>query len=408
MDRTRLRKGLNGAVAAGVMIWAAAAVGACSSDPGTTVITGSDAAVGCGAGSQACGGVCTVIARDSENCGACGTKCASGQVCSQGACAVSCGGGTTKCGDLCVDTKADGENCGACATKCASGQVCSKGACAGTCGAGLAQCGQTCVNEQNDRTNCGACGTVCGGGEICNAGKCELSCQVGLIKCAAPVSDGGVPDGGGVDASLDGGDGGASLGTTYCANPQSDAKNCGGCGITCGSGKVCSNGVCATTCGGSTTTCGSGNNAYCANLQTDNTNCGACGTTCGSFTKCTAGACATSGCPDVNDVLFQGKCYYLNGSNGVCAAGYALASNANLAAILAANANIWQNKNYRATVSNNCCIRTSDNVMSYGMTTNCNNAGPFAAGQPVAGGSACTNITPPFTNSQQLTVCVTQ
>ena len=283
MDGTRARKGLNGAVAAGVMIWAATALGACTASPGFQ--TGNDAgtddsAAGCGTGSQACGGVCTVVARDPENCGTCGTKCAAGQVCSQGACALSCGGGTTKCGDLCVDTKADSVNCGACGTACTGGQVCSKGACAGTCGVGLAKCGQACVNEQNDRTNCGACGTLCGSGEICNAGKCELSCQVGLIKCAAPVVDGGVSDGG--------------LGTTFCANPQSDPQNCGGCGTACGAGKVCSAGTCNTTCGGNTTTCGSGNGAYCASLQTDNANCGVCGTVCGAGKVCSAGVCSTT------------------------------------------------------------------------------------------------------------------
>ncbi|HEX7604951.1 MAG TPA: hypothetical protein VF316_25200, partial [Polyangiaceae bacterium] len=222
-------------MAAGAMIWAATALGACTASPGFQTgddASADDSAAGCGTGSQACGGVCTVVARDPENCGTCGTKCAAGQVCSQGACALSCGGGTIKCGDLCIDTKADSANCGACGTTCTGGQVCSKGACAGTCGSGLAQCGQACVNEQNDRTNCGACGTVCGSGEICNAGKCELSCQVGLIKCSTPVVDGGVSDGG-----SDGG-----LGTTFCANPKSDPQNCGGCGTVCGAGKVCSNG----------------------------------------------------------------------------------------------------------------------------------------------------------------------
>ena len=91
MDWMRLRRGLNGAVAAGAMIWAATVVGACSSDPGTTTPPRPMRARirrSCGAGSQECGGVCTVVGRDPENCGACGTKCATGQVCSQGACAL--------------------------------------------------------------------------------------------------------------------------------------------------------------------------------------------------------------------------------------------------------------------------------------------------------------------------------
>ena len=103
---------------------------------------------------------------------------------------------------------------------------------------------------------------------------------MGLIKCAAPVVDGGVSDGG--------------LGTTFCANPQSDPQNCGGCGTACGAGKVCSAGTCNTTCGGNTTTCGSGNGAYCASLQTDNANCGVCGTVCLAGKMCSAGACNTT------------------------------------------------------------------------------------------------------------------
>jgi hypothetical protein len=279
---------------------------ACSSST-PTFNPGTDASVeGCGVGSQLCSGVCTVVARDAENCGACGTKCAAGQVCSQGACGLICSGGTTKCGDVCVDTKADAENCGACGKKCGTGEVCSKGTCAVSCASGLSQCGQACVDPQTDRTNCGGCGKVCAAGEICSNGACELSCQQGLIKCGAQVSDGGVSDaaadvavsdGGSSDAGADGG----KLGSPYCANPLTDNANCGGCGVVCGAGKVCSNGACATTCASPLTTCGSGNSAYCANTQTDNANCGGCGVTCSQAKTCVAGACVAQQplCSDV-------------------------------------------------------------------------------------------------------------
>jgi subtilase family serine protease len=40
-----------------------------------------------------------------------------------------CVGGTTKCGTVCVDTKKDPANCGACGTVCPSGQVCTASVC---------------------------------------------------------------------------------------------------------------------------------------------------------------------------------------------------------------------------------------------------------------------------------------
>ncbi len=235
-----------------------AIVGACSSD---------DGALNCGAGAQVCGSACAVLARDTDNCGACGTKCGAGEVCSQGACAVSCGGGTTKCGAVCADTKSDATNCGACGTKCAAGEVCSAGKCATTCAVGATQCGSACVNAQTDVANCGACGVLCKGGEQCVAGQCQLSCQVGLTLCKVIVPDGGLTDAS-VDASKDAStdtsidaplsdgasdgaitdasiDAAPPLGSPYCANLQSDNQNCGACGVVCPSSRKCVDGMCA-------------------------------------------------------------------------------------------------------------------------------------------------------------------
>lgn len=261
----------------GSLLATAAIFGACSSET-QTVQT-------CGAGSQACNGVCTVVARDVENCGACGTKCGAGEVCSQGTCSTTCVGGTTKCGNVCANTKSDGDNCGTCGKKCDAGQVCSNGACATSCGQGLTQCGQSCVNQQTDRANCGACGTTCAAGEVCNAGTCELSCQPGLIKCTAAPSDGGVSD-----ASSEGGvaEGGSTLASTFCANPMTDNTNCGACGTKCAQGQVCSLGTCALQCGGGTTKCGS----TCNDLTKDPSNCGTCGNVCPQGNVCSAGSCS--------------------------------------------------------------------------------------------------------------------
>jgi len=98
-------------------------------------------------------------------------------------------------------------------------------------------------------------------------------------------------------------------------------------------------------------------------------------------------------------VIFNNYLYYLDGTSGVAnAPGFQLGSNAEMAAILAANPNAFQGKTYYSTISGNCCIVTSDGVENYGMTTNCNNNGPFSANQPVAGGAGCTNQHNNFAN----------
>lgn len=261
--------------------------GGCSS--GTTgSFTPVEAGISCGAGSVECNGTCTVVARDPENCGACGKKCGAGEVCSAGACASSCGSTTSKCGSECVDTKSDPRNCGGCGTKCTAGQVCNAGSCAADCGA-LAKCGSSCVDTQTDRTNCGGCGTVCGTGELCVAGKCDLSCPPNMTKCT-PNGDAGVSD-----ASVEAGDGGSST-SAYCAATQSDNLNCGGCGTVCGNGKTCVAGQCQSiACSGGQTLCTpDGGAPYCATTQTDNSNCGTCGKACAGAQKCVAGVCTTS------------------------------------------------------------------------------------------------------------------
>lgn len=229
-----------GVLAAGAMA-AIAAIGAMTGGctGSTTTVVYADSGTNCGAGATECGGTCTVVARDAENCGACGKKCAAGELCSAGTCAASCQSGTTKCGTECVDTKSDSRNCGTCGTKCSGIQVCNAGACANSCTSGLTTCGSACVDTQTDRTNCGGCGTMCKDGEVCSAGKCEISCQAGLTKCSIAPSDGGVSDAA-ADGASDGG-----LGSTYCANLVADNTNCGTCGKVCAPGQKCVSGQCA-------------------------------------------------------------------------------------------------------------------------------------------------------------------
>ncbi len=259
---------------------------ACSSSAPVVVDNTVEAGLNCGDGAQVCGTACTVIARDPANCGACGTACKQGEVCSAGKCATSCGGGSTQCGSSCVNTSTDGANCGNCSIACKQGEVCSAGKCATSCGGGTQQCGQSCVNQQTDPANCGMCGNLCSAGNACVAGKCALSCQQGLTACSASNSDAGV-----LDASVDSGSG---LGPNYCANLQTDNANCGGCNSVCGPGTTCINGACAASCGQGSTLCSQGadgGGSYCAVLPSDNANCGKCGAVCGGAMFCKNGAC---------------------------------------------------------------------------------------------------------------------
>lgn len=73
-----------------------------------------------------------------------------------------------------------------------------------------------------------------------------------------------------------------------CINTRLDPDHCGGCGIVCGEGEVCSGGACASTCLAEDTQCG----RSCANLGTDNNHCGECGNACLEGEGCNNGSCA--------------------------------------------------------------------------------------------------------------------
>ena len=103
-------------------------------------------AVGCGSSScpshfKTCGNACVDIYTDPANCGACGTACGGGQVCSAGACGQSCPVGENACGGSCRDLQTDDANCGTCGKACILGQHCITGVC--DCPPGMPSCGPT-------------------------------------------------------------------------------------------------------------------------------------------------------------------------------------------------------------------------------------------------------------------------
>jgi hypothetical protein len=94
----------------------------------------------------------------------------------------------------------------------------------------------------------------------------------------------------------------------YCSDPMYDFQNCGKCGIVCGAGQGCQQGVCVTQAaqdGGATGQCAlpgkmcqNAMGPYCANVMSDPANCGNCGFVCGAGQYCQQGVCMTMTAPD--------------------------------------------------------------------------------------------------------------
>lgn len=110
----------------------------------------------------------------------CGVACATGEhgaapSCVAGRCVLACVMGWGNCdgndANGCeVDLSRVTAHCGACGAPCASGRVCSEGACATSCRAGLRMCPDGCRDLMREVANCGSCGRVCG--RVCVDGRC--------------------------------------------------------------------------------------------------------------------------------------------------------------------------------------------------------------------------------------------
>jgi hypothetical protein len=106
-------------------------------------------------------------------------------------------------------------------------------------------------------------------------------------------------------------------------------------------------------------------------------------------------------CDPTTEVVYDGRCYYLDGSGGTCEPGYELAPQSVLNTISGDFAGL----DYKNAISGNCCIWHADidvELQDWGMDANCNSAGPFLNG-PVPGGSGCNNSN--NRNIDQLTLC---
>lgn len=281
----------------------------------------------CGKGLLTCGGVCTAIASDSSNCGACGAVCGSGEICAEGHCSpVPCQADLVRCSGVCADTGTDEANCGACGHACGDGESCVGGQCVAPCGGGTTSCSGSCVQLASDRANCGACGHACAVHEVCSTGTCALQCQANLANCggscvnlATDVSNCGFCGHScGGDACVSGQCGtalGCGIGLAPCGGICTDVltndANCGSCGHACGAEQSCDSGACTCPSGG--TPCGSA----CVNLDDSSANCGACGHACGSGQVCGSGTC---GCASAGQSVCGSSCVDLASDAANCGA----------------------------------------------------------------------------------------
>ncbi len=182
-------------------------------DAGTTADGGAgDAGAGtttfaCGAmcptGMTTCSGTCSDPTSDTQNCGACGTRCPGAPnamaACMASHCGITCGSGFMHCSavtaDGCeVNTDSDTMHCGGCSTVCTAGPhqtaMCMGGMCRPACDMGFAHCSMVATDgcEQDilsDPDNCGGCGSRCRvthGSAACMMGTCNIHCDPGYYQ----------------------------------------------------------------------------------------------------------------------------------------------------------------------------------------------------------------------------------
>src|SRR5262249_51880175 len=72
-----------------------------------------------------------------------------------------------------------------------------------------------------------------------------------------------------------------------CVDTNTDGANCGGCGVPCIGGLVCSAGSCTDGCPSPTKKCGTS----CIDIQSDVAHCGSCDVACAAGSSCVMSQC---------------------------------------------------------------------------------------------------------------------
>lgn len=225
----------------------------CQQCPSVTMLCGSNNRIDtltCCTSGKCCGGNCTDLTSDQNNCGGCGVVCPGVTHCINGVC--SCPFGSSPCYNpttgvgYCANLTSDSNNCGGCGVVCGAGTVCLNGACVLNCTAPKGTlCNGGCVDVSTDPLNCGACGVICDKVSSCFNGTCQPQCPPQTVDCAGA-----------------------------CVNLAGDPNNCGACGNACAANEACSNGQCGPAC--PTQIC----NGVCTDTTSDPLNCGVCGNAC--------------------------------------------------------------------------------------------------------------------------------